>query len=283
VFDVTVKGKTVFVINDVGLEAYVRGVVSQEMPHDWPLEAVKAQAVAARSFALSQKRGAEFDVYADVRDQVYGGVEAETPVGNRASLETKGRVLMYNGKVATTFFFSSSGGRTASVEDVFFGSTPVPYLVSVPDPYDTVSPYHTWGPVVLTATAISKQLQVAGVSELRPIPATGRARSVVITGKNGDFVLPASSVRRSLDLRSTWFRPGVLVLTATGTTLTGSVRRAEGVVLEQRVQGGAWVQGPPLELQPDGSFELTVAPEGTTMYRLAAGVAKGAPVRVSSS
>jgi hypothetical protein len=73
------------------------------------------------------------------------------------------------------------------------------------------------------------------------------------------------------------------VLSATGTTLSGSVRRTQDVVLEQRQPGGEWVEGPPLQLQPDGSFELTVAPESTTMYRLAAGEAKGAPVRVSSS
>jgi SpoIID/LytB domain protein len=282
-FDVTVNGKFITVINNVGLESYIRGVVSEEMPHDWPLEAVKAQAVAARSYALSQRHGGIFDVYGDVRDQVYGGVTAETPVGNRASAETKGQVLMYGGKVATTFFFSSSGGRTAAVQDVFQGSPPVPYLVSVPDPYDTISPYHTWGPVVFNATALSKQLQIAGISELRTIPATGRAREVVFTGKNGDFVLPGPSVRRTLGLRSAWFRAGALVLTASGTTLSGSVRRAEDVVLEQQAPGGAWVRGPELPLQPDGSFELTVEPAATTMYRLASGEAKGVPVRVSAS
>ena len=56
---------------------------------------------------------------------------------------------MFDGKVATTFFFSSSGGRTADVEDVFIGGTPIPYLVSVPDPDDKLSPHHRWGPVVL--------------------------------------------------------------------------------------------------------------------------------------
>jgi SpoIID/LytB domain protein len=281
VLDAVVRGKSLFVVNDVPLEAYIRGVVSDEMPEDWPLEAVKAQAVAARSYALSQRRTGGFDVYPDTRDQVYGGVSAETPVGDRSSAETKGQVLTYNGKVATTFFFSSSGGRTASVVDVFLGAKPTPYLVSVADPYDTISPYHTWGPVVLRATAVSRQLQIAGVSDLRPVPETGRASSVVITGKNGEFTLPASSVRRSLDLRSTWFRPGVLTLSASGTTLSGSVRNADGVVLEQRLLDGGWEQGPALELQPDGAFELAVAPEATTLYRLAVGEAKGAPVRVA--
>ena len=77
-------GKNLSVVNTVALEAYVRGVVSNEMPHDWPLEAVKAQAVAARSYALAHRRGGAFDVYADTRDQVYGGITTETPVGDQA-------------------------------------------------------------------------------------------------------------------------------------------------------------------------------------------------------
>ena len=70
---------------------------------------------------------------------------------------------MYDGKVATTYFYSSSGGRTASIADVFAGSKPVPYLVSVPDPYDTASPWHSWGPVVISAATAGRQLGVPGL------------------------------------------------------------------------------------------------------------------------
>ena len=134
------------VINSVSLESYVRGVVSSEMPSQWPVEAVKAQAVAARSYALAHRRGGGFDVYNDTRDQVYGGISAETPTGDQAVLGTKRQVLLYDGKVAQTFFFSSSGGRTAAVTDVFASAKSIPYLVAVSDPYDTFSPYHTLGP-----------------------------------------------------------------------------------------------------------------------------------------
>lgn len=285
---VSVAGKRLNVVNDVALESYVRGVVSDEMPHDWPLEAIKVQAVAARSYALAHRRGGSFDVYADTRDQVYGGVEAETPVGDQAVAQTRGQVVLFDGKVATTYYFSTSGGRTASAADVFLDAKPVPYLVSVKDPYDTLSPYHTWGPVAVPAGVAAKRLGVPGLTDLRPVPASTRAKEVVATGAEGDVTVPATAVRRALELRSTWIRVGALVLSrqegdvaaGTSVTLTGSVRRVAGVTLEQRAAGGDWQPGPELKLQPDGSFSVAVAPAATTLYRLAAGPAKGAPLRV---
>ena len=145
------------VVNVVGIDPYIRGVVSEEVPDDWPLEVVKAQAVAARSYALAQAAGRSI-LYSDTRSQVYGGIEAESDVGDKAVAATSRQVLMFDGKVATTFFFSSSGGRTADVEDVFIGGTPIPYLVSVPDPDDKLSPHHRWGPVVLPAPKVAKLL-----------------------------------------------------------------------------------------------------------------------------
>ncbi len=194
---VAANGKSLSVVNDVPLDSYTRGVVSNEMPKDWPLEAVKAQAVAARSYALAHKRGAAFVVYADTRDQVYGGITTETPVGDQAVAATRRQVLMYDGKVATTYFYSSSGGMTASIADVFAGSKPVPYLVSVPDPYDTASPWHSWGPVVISAATAGRQLGVSGLLALRPVPATGRPRYVVAIGRDGDVPLRGGDIRRA--------------------------------------------------------------------------------------
>ena len=188
----------------VGLEAYIRGVVSSEMPHDWPVEAVKAQAVAARSYALAHRRGGAFDVYNDTRDQVYGGITAETPVGDKAVAGTRRQVLLYAGKVANTFFYSSSGGRTAAVTDVFTGAKPTPYLVSVPDPWDTVLAVPQLG-----ARGGRGRLGRQAARHRRaptrssPVPASGHAKSVVVTGRNGDVTVPASDVRRALGLRST--------------------------------------------------------------------------------
>ena len=135
------------------------------------------------------------------------------PSATRRWRGRSGQVLLYAGKVANTFFFSSSGGRTAAVTDVFTGAKPTPYLVSVPDPWDTYSPYHNWGP-----GGGRRRLgrQAARDRGRRRAPAGARRavtrRSVVVTGRNGDVTLPASDVRRALGLRSTWMSVGVLSL-----------------------------------------------------------------------
>jgi Stage II sporulation protein len=285
---VAANGKSLSVVNSVPLDSYVRGVVSNEMPKNWPLEAVKAQTVAARSYALAHKKGASFDVYADTRDQVYGGITTETPVGDQAVAATKRQVLWFDGKVATTYFYSSSGGMTASIADVFTSAKPVPYLVSVPDPYDTASPWHSWGPVVMTAVAAGRSLGVPGLLGLRPVPATGRPRYVVAIGREGDVVLTPGEIRRDLGLRSGWIRVGVLQLSrppgpiASGTpvTLSGRAELVKGVTLELRAPGASWQAGPAVTVGSDSSFSVAVTPTATTEYRLAAGTAKGAPLRV---
>ena len=127
----------VSVVNDLGVEDYVRGVVAFEMPSRWAREALRAQAVAARSYVLAELRpDRTFDVYPDTRSQMYGGVRAETAATDAAVGVTSGQVLAWGGRVATTFYSSSSGGRTAAIEDVWPGARPVPYLRSVADPYD---------------------------------------------------------------------------------------------------------------------------------------------------
>src|SRR5262249_28627675 len=118
-------------IDDVDLEQYLDGVVAAEMPPTWPRAALQAQAVAARSYALrSRRRGQPFDVFSDTRSQQYAGVSGEQPSALVAVRTTRGLAVMSGGAVAQTLFFSSSGGRTAAVEEVF-DSPPVPYLISV--------------------------------------------------------------------------------------------------------------------------------------------------------
>jgi SpoIID/LytB domain protein len=131
-------------VNAVSVDQYVKGVIPNESPPSWPLAALEAQAVAARSYALADQVGGNgFDLYADTRSQVYGGVGSEAARGNRAASLTKGEVVMYGAKVAETFFSACSGGHTESVQNVFFGP-PIPYLVGVPDPYDGACPLHSW-------------------------------------------------------------------------------------------------------------------------------------------
>jgi stage II sporulation protein D len=128
------------------------------MPSSWSQQALEAQAVAARTFAItSDVGGAAFDLYSDTRSQAYGGVGAETSATNAAVAATNGQIVTYGGKPVTTFFFSSSGGYTENVEDVFGGS-PEPWLRGVPDPYDGVggNPYHHWGRRMTPAAAAAK-------------------------------------------------------------------------------------------------------------------------------
>jgi stage II sporulation protein D len=286
--EIDLSGKKLLVVNIVGLDAYVRGVIPREMPKDWPLEALKAQAVAARSYALAARRGGVFDVYADARDQVYGGLAAEAPTTNEAVTETKGQVLDWDGKVATTYFFSSSGGRTASIADVFPDKPRVPYLVSVRDPYDVMSPWHDWGPVLLTGGQMSKKLAIAGVTDLQVTPDAGRARTVTVVGTAGAQTMPATSIRWALNLRSTWFQVSVLSLTrpagpilpGADVALSGVVRRVAVVLLEQKTQFGDWEAGPAIEVAPDGTFSVDVRPDGTTLYRLVGDGVDSAPLPV---
>ncbi len=120
--ELSVVGGKLRAVNHVGLDAYLFGVVPDEVPPTWPAEALKAQAVVARSYALAvRKPGGGFDLYADVRSQVYGGIASEEPTTTAAVLATVGQVLLYGGKVATTYFFSTSGGRTANVADAWPG------------------------------------------------------------------------------------------------------------------------------------------------------------------
>src|SRR5438093_7565724 len=172
-------------INMVGLEQYLYGVVPSEMPYRWHPEALKAQAVAARSYALATRRTGAFDLYPDTRSQVYLGIDHEKPSTNAAVDATAGQVVLYLGQVAKTFFFSTSGGRTASAEDVW--GEPVPYLVSVPDPYDSISPYHDWGPLSFTGAKLAKVLKLPGrITDLQPdLNSSGRIKTLTVVGTKG--------------------------------------------------------------------------------------------------
>ncbi len=196
-------GRRLDVVNDVRLEFYVRGVVPWEMPDRWRLGALAAQAVAARSFALSElgSRGA-FDLYPDTRDQMYGGVRAETPRTNRAVSRTARRVLVWNGAVARTYYSSTSGGRTQAVPGV-------PYLRSVSDPYDGISPHHRWGPLRYSRRQLGRLLHVPAPTAVHVARnVDGRARSVYVRWRGGGSSVSAGDFQRRLGLRSTWFWVG---------------------------------------------------------------------------
>jgi stage II sporulation protein D len=158
------------VVNALALEQYVKGVMPNEVPPSWPAEELKAQAVAVRSIALTGDVGGNgFDLYSDTRSQVYKGLESEYTSTNAAVAATRGQVVMYGGKVAQTLYSACSGGHTESAVNVF--GSPVPYLVGVPDPYDSACPLHEWK-LEFSGPEISAKL----ASYLK-----GRLKKVVVT------------------------------------------------------------------------------------------------------
>jgi SpoIID/LytB domain protein len=282
---VTVGNGKLHVVNAVGLEAYIKGVVASEMPSAWPADALEAQAIAARSYALANlAKGRSFDLYDDVRSQVYGGVSAEAPSTNAAVDATARQVVLYAGKVATTYFFSTSGGRTVSAAEVT--GKPVPYLVSVADPYDTASPYHNWGPMLLDAAKVAKQLKLQPpLTDLELVNGpSGRVQDATAVGADGEVEVTGPKLRTMLGLRSTWFSAGWLSLTPPlapvtfggAATLAGTARGVGPVMLESRAPGGVWAPVGPLSPDATGAFTTIVRPQVTTEYRLAAGTAPAA-------
>ena len=291
-FEVSVGNGALRAVNSVPLEAYLFGVVPSEMPHDWLPEALKAQAVAARSYALAVRRtGSWFDLYPDTRSQVYRGIAGEWPSSTAAVQETAGEVVTYAGRVVKTYFFSSSGGRTASAPEVWPSSPPFPYLISVDDPYDTISPHHRWGPLFFAPRRLARALGSRGrLLDVRLTTGpSGRVESVTVVGSQGESTTTGSDVRRALGLRSTWFRIGVLSLTSptepvifgARVSLTGAARGVPSVSLQQRQPGSSWQTVGPVRRGPNGAISVTVRPRGPTDYRLASGSARSAVVHVA--
>lgn len=194
-------------VNAVDLESYLKGVVPLEIPASWSAEAVRAQAVAARTYAAYERRHPLSDAYqlCDTTScQVYGGVDAEYPASDDAVDATAGTILTSGGEPAFTQFGSSSGGWTSA------GS--VPYLPARRDPYDGWSgnPVHTW-----TTTIDDARLEQAwpAVGNLTRIAVTardgngdwgGRVRSIALRGSDGRVVVSGDTFRAVLGLRSTW-------------------------------------------------------------------------------
>ena len=107
------------------------------MPSSWPQAALEAQAIASRTYALTDHAGgSRFDVYSDTRSQVYLGTEPHTAQTNARWRRPPGQVVTYAGQPVITYFFASSGGITESIQNAFLGAAPEPWLSGVPDPYD---------------------------------------------------------------------------------------------------------------------------------------------------
>ena len=208
---------TALVINHVPLDRYLRGVVPLEMPSSWPAEALKAQTIAARSYAFYRLHPTvgSFDVYDDTRSQVYRGVKAETSAANAAIAATAGTVVLSGTAVANTMFHSAAGGWTEHNENVYVSSTgsivagPVAYLRGSSDrapdgtAYDRTSPYATWKTATYTVQALSAIFAKSTRTNVGTISAidlsrrgvSGRLISVTLTGSLGTKTVSGAGFR----------------------------------------------------------------------------------------
>lgn len=198
-------------VNALDIEDYVRGVISAEMPSSWPAEALRAQAVAARTYALtSGSVGSTFDVYPDTRSQMYEGVAAETPATDAAVSATRGKAVTYHGAPVVTYFSSSSGGHTESIQNVWLGSSPEPWLRGVSDPYDGAgaNPNHHWAHN-LSAAAASRKLRglvkgsLVGIKVLEH-GVSPRIVQAAVVGTKGTSAVTGPALQQDFGLMSTY-------------------------------------------------------------------------------
>ena len=198
-----VRDGRILAINQLGIETYLSSVVGSEMPSKWPLAALQAQAVAARTYALRQRGSkGDFDVRATVSSQVYKGIESETPSTLEAVATTRSLVLVHGGHLINAVFHSSSGGATEPSGEVW--RTQHPYLVSVAD-HDDHSPVHRWNQRFDALELRRRFQETGGVNQLSVLAtsSTGRVRSARIQGPRGSLVLTGRELRQRLGLKST--------------------------------------------------------------------------------
>ncbi|MFN9872078.1 MAG: SpoIID/LytB domain-containing protein, partial [Cyanobacteriota bacterium] len=196
-------GERLQAINVIGVESYLPSVVGSEMPATWPLPALMAQAVAARTYALGQRRpSAPFDLKATVASQVYRGVSAETASTREAVARTRGEVLTYGDVLINAVFHSSSGGATENSGEMW--TRQLPYLVSVPD-FDHRSPVRQWEQRYEPEQLRQAFPETGGVRGIEVLAksSTGRIRRARIIGPSGALELSGPELRQRLGLRST--------------------------------------------------------------------------------
>jgi stage II sporulation protein D len=213
------------VINRIGLESYITGVVGAEMGRRAPgeEEALKAQAVVSRTYALRNKgRHADqgFDLLADVSDQAYAGVANENPMATAAVAATRGEVLTYGGEIIDAFYFSTCAGRTEDGSAAFAGASR-PYLRSVDDhdpagiAWCAASPRYRWSEswtraelsAILKRTLPANNLPVTAatdLSEMRVLERTpsGRIAALELSGRTARTTVRGQAIRRVLSPNS---------------------------------------------------------------------------------
>jgi len=196
------------IVNLVDLEAYLYSVVPREMSPAWPGAAMQAQAICSRTYVLQRSNPRRaYDVVPSELDQVYGGYASESPAARAAVDATAGSVLRYAGAFAYALYSSCCGGHTEASSDAWNGPS-FAYLMGVPCPYCTASPYYRWQrtlPLATVASAFTAQLAPIGALtdvRLGAIDPSGRAKTVELdAGGASEFVM-ASRFRLSVGART---------------------------------------------------------------------------------
>lgn len=253
---------TMTVMNILGTDDYTASVLGKEMSYNWPLEALKAQAVCARNFVLCRGNAHKdygFDVCTTTHCQVYGGVASEHENTRRAVNETKGILATYEGKVVPLYFFATSGGKTEDVENVWGSS--LGYLRSVDDPYENPekASKYTWS-VRMTRSEIEQKLSKAGISvgtlskiTVDGVSAAGRVTKLTFHGSAGSKSVQREKCRTVLGFYSQKFTVraemsnGIVTTAGYASTplfaLTGSGTQALAGYSAVNSGGGAYVSG----------------------------------------
>ncbi len=195
----------ILVVNVLGIEKYLSSVVGSEMPTKWPIEALKAQAIASRTYALKQKGNNLFDIDSTQKNQVYNGLESRTYKTTRAVRKTRSLVLTYKNKLINALFHSSSGGMTENSQDVW--KNQYPYLSSVKD-FDKKNPKFKWQKKFSNKELINLFPKIGGINniEILNITSTGRVKNVRLVGAYGSDQLSGVDLRKKLDLNSNLMR-----------------------------------------------------------------------------
>ncbi len=195
----------VLVVNVLGIEKYLSSVVGSEMPTKWPMEALKAQAIASRTYALKQKGNNLFDIDSTQRNQVYNGLESRTFKTKRAVRSTRSLVLTYENKLINALFHSSSGGMTENSQDVW--KNKYPYLSSVRD-FDEKNPKLRWKKTFTSKQLINLFPKIGGIHdiEILNLSNTGRVKNVKLFGAYGSHQISGVDLRKKLSLYSTFVR-----------------------------------------------------------------------------
>ena len=195
----------ILVVNVIGIENYLSSVVGSEMPAKWPIEALKAQAIASRTYAMKQKGNNLYDIDSTQKNQVYRGLEARTYKTIKAVRSTRSLVLIHKKKLINALFHSSSGGMTENSQDVW--QNEYPYLSSVKD-FDKNNPKLVWQKKFSNEKLQEFFPTIGGVNsiEILNITKTGRVKNVKINGDYGSKKLSGNDIRKILNLQSTLMR-----------------------------------------------------------------------------